>query len=573
MSKILVIEDEVAIRVNILKILQHHEFEVIGAANGAIGVELAQQHLPDLIVCDILMPELDGYGVLAAVRSEETTTAIPFVFLTARSERSDMRQGMNLGADDYLTKPFTHDELLEAVTARLRKQTAIAHSYLRGNPHTAAELDRLTHRDPLTDLPNRAFLTHRIQAAIAQQTPFIQAYGQLRSPLIAVLCINLSRFSIVNSNFGTQVGDCLLQAIAERLQRQVTQADTIARVGADEFCVVSLAINRGAVLALAQMIVQVLNGLYHIADQSIMVQVNVGIAIYPNHGDTADRLWTKADLARRWGRQQGHSYHVYDPAWDAADEERRSLETEFQLALERSELLLHYQPQVDSRTGEITGVEALVRWNHARKGLISPSKFIPIAEETGLVVPLGNWVLERACQELQPLFSRVPLCLSVNLSAQNFRQPNLVWTVAEILERTQFNPAQLVIEITETSVLQDMAGAIATVKQLKALGIHVAIDDFGMGYSSLNYLRELPIDELKIDRAFITNVNDNLNDAEITQAIIGMAKNLRLKVIAEGVENEAQIEFLRHQGCYLIQGHFYSPALRVDELQQVLNRK
>ena len=570
-KKILVIEDEQAIRLNIIKILNFKGFEAISAEDGNTGIQQALLHLPDLILCDIMMPQVDGYGVLAALRHEPETAMIPFIFLTARADRADMRQGMNQGADDYLTKPFTSAELLEAVTARLQKQASITQPFLDEMRRAAENLSRVAYTDPLTNLPNRIFLRHRLQEALVQ--------AERRQQQVGVLCLNLDRFSAVNASLGSVTGDLLLQAVADRMNHRVPlpqgrQMLTLARFGGDEFSLIVPETQAEELEAIAQQILGIMAKPFHLDNQEeVYVHISMGIALYPSNSNQADKLLTQADTARRWCRRQGgNSYQFYDLSMEAVDLERRSLEVDLNAALERSEFHLHYQPQVNVVTGRLVGMEALLRWKHPTRGMISPGVFIPIAEETGTIIAMGEWVLRQACAEVQALqeYSLTPLKVSVNLSARQFRQRNLVGMVARVLEQTGFIPQQLVLELTETSLMEDIDNAIATLQELKDMGIEISIDDFGTGYSSLNYLRSLPIDVIKIDRSFVSQVDQNENDAAIASAIIAMARSLKLKVIAEGVETESQLAFLKKQGCYLIQGHLYSRALSLADIQTLL---
>jgi diguanylate cyclase len=565
-QKILVIEDEPPIRANILKILNFKGFETLGAEDGEVGIEQAKQHLPDLIICDIMMPQVDGYSVLYALRQDPETAAIPLVFLTAKAERSDLRQGMNLGADDYLTKPFSSAELLEAVSARLAKQSSITQPYLDEIKRAAENLSRVAYLDPLTTLPNRIFLRHKLQETLGQ--------ADRRHQKVGVLCLNLDRFSAVNASLGNWVGDLLLQAVADRLTSWAAPDVTIARFGGDEFSLIFPATSQPEMVVVLQQLLLRLTKPYRLANQQdVFVHGSIGVALYPDNSDNADQLLTQADAARRFCRKQGgNTYQFYDAGMVTADTERRALEIDLNAALERSEFLLHYQPQVNVITGRMVGVEALLRWQHPTRGMVSPVEFIPIAEETGAIIAIGAWVLRAACLEVKALQAScmVPLRVSVNLSAQQFRQQDLVEMVSQILQETELDPHQLVLELTETSVMEDIEVAVNTLQAFKAMGIEISIDDFGTGYSSLSYLRRLPLDVLKVDRSFVSQVTENEHDAAIATAVIAMAKSLKLKVIAEGVETEEQLAFLRQQGCYLIQGFLYSRPLPIVDIQKLL---
>ncbi len=397
MKKILVIEDDRVIRENILKLLKAEGFDVTGAENGALGLNAAVSTLPDVILCDVMMPELDGYGVLVALRSHPVTATVPFVFLTGKADRSEVRQGMELGADDYLTKPFTKAELVGAISSRLKKQAA-----------------------------------------------FVEQQYKLRS----------------QSNE-------LLQEAADKLDQ---------------------------------------------------------------------------------------------------------IKTSLCDALEREEFQVYYQPQVNVQTGKIMSAEALVRWLHPEKGLISPAEFIPDAEETGFIIQLGEWVLQTACRQIQ-VWQNAGFSLqqvAVNLSPRQFHQPELSSRVAKILAEIGLAPSSLELELTESLMVEDAESAIATLQQLKDLGVSISIDDFGTGYSSLSYLTQYPFDVLKIDRCFISNITDGSTNAAIVKAIIEMAHSLCLEVIAEGVETEAEKDFLWRYECDAMQGYLFSPPVPAADFEKLL---
>ncbi|MCD8486081.1 MAG: EAL domain-containing protein [Desertifilum sp.] len=568
MKLILVIEDEQAIRSNMLKLLTLSGFQAIGAENGRMGVQMAQVYLPDLVLCDIMMPDLDGYEVLNTLRQQPETAMIPFIFLSAKAERSDLRYGMNLGADDYVTKPFTSRELLEAIKARLAKQETVTQPYVDEMKRAAESLSTVAYCDPLTSLPNRIVLRHRIQEAIVQ--------AQRSSQLVAVICLNIDRFNEINATLGYSMGDLVLQAVAQRLSQCVSPQDTVARLGGDEFSIVLVRVpDREAVTELMSTILGALRAPYLINGEIIALRVSVGIALYPEHGANPDQLLSRAETSIRWGRKQGEKeFQFYQPSMDLIDAERRLLETDLRSALDNNEFLLYYQPQVNLITGRMVGMEALVRWQHPQRGLLPPNRFIHLAEDLDLVIPLGAWVLKQACLQAQAWqsISLVPLRMSVNLSARQFKQANLAACVAQTLQETGLNPKLLVMEVTETSLMEDIDDTVEKLRDLKAIGMEISIDDFGTGYSSLNYLRRFPLDTLKIDRSFVAQVMSDSNDAAIATAIIAMAQSLKLKVIAEGVETEDQLAFLRKHGCYAMQGFLFSPALPAAEIEALLKQ-
>lgn len=566
MTQILVIEDDSNVRTLILKLLKAEGFDAISAADGRMGVQLARVHEPDLIICDIMMPECSGYEVLEQLRQDTVTATIPFIFLSAKSDRTDLRQGMDLGADDYLTKPFKRAELLGAISARLSKQAAVTQPYINEMKRAAQTLSQLAYRDPLTNLPNRIFLHHQLQEALRQ--------AKKTQQLVAIFCINLDRFKAINTNLGYSKGDLLLQAVAERLNQTLADDGIVARLGGDEFSLLLTQITtREQAASKAQKVLQLLAEPYDLDGHYAQVQTSIGIAIFPEDHGSADRLLHQADTAMRHAKLQGSSkYQFYALEMDALAAERQLMESKLDLALERLEFQLFYQPQVNLITGRIIGAEALLRWQHPELGLVYPGKFIAIAEETGLIIPIGEWALRTACTQARAWQVANPsrIRVSVNLSARQFRQEGLVQVVAQVLEETQLDPDLLVLELTETCVMENVEASVLTLRQLKEMGVHISIDDFGTGYSSLNYLKRFPIDTLKIDQSFVREVTLDANDAAIARAIIAMAQSLQLKVIAEGVETEEQSNFLRQSGCHAMQGYLFSRPLPAPEFEKLL---
>jgi len=565
MTKILVVEDDATVRMLIVKLLQAEGFEVISGVDGRNGIQLAQSYEPDLIICDIMMPECDGYEVLQQLRQIPETARIPFIFLSAKADRSDLRQGMELGADDYLTKPFKRAELLGAISARLSKQAAITQPYIDEMKRAAETLSQLAYRDPLTELPNRIVLHHRLQEGLRA--------AERSHQVLAVLCLSLDQFKIINNHLGYANGDLLLQQVAERLRRTFGQEHMVARLGGDEFSLLLLNLpNRDAVIETTQKLLRLMGQSFDFNGHSVYVQISVGIALFPEDSRTADRLLSQADLAMRSAKaQHNSSFQFYSLEMECRVSERQLLESGMKRALEAGEFELHYQPQINLITRRILGAEALLRWNHPELGLVSPDLFIPVAEENGLIIPIGQWVLETACTQAQSWqeYGR-PVRLAVNLSARQFRQPDLLEWVAQVLQKTHLSPDLLILELTETCVMDNVEATILTLKGLKQMGVQISIDDFGTGYSSLNYLKRFPIDSLKIDRSFVQDITTDANDAAITKAIIAMSHSLQLKVVAEGVETEEQLQFLRQNACYAIQGFLFSQAVPASAFEQLL---
>jgi diguanylate cyclase (GGDEF)-like protein len=567
MNKILVIEDEQAIRMNILKLLSVEGFQAIGAENGIAGLQLAREQPPDLIICDILMPELDGYGVLMALQQDPNTAIIPFIFLTAKGERSDWRHGMNLGADDYLTKPFTRAELLEAIASRLHKQVSLQERHALELSEVEAQVNYMLRYNHLTNLPNRISLQERFSQLITQ--------SNAREHKIALLSIGFEQLTRIHNTLGPANGDLLIQAIAERLQSYVGTQDTVAHLGAAQFAILlSTVSHRQEVAQLAKTLLVDASSLpFLVGVHEIFLNARIGIAIYGSDGCDLDTLIKHASVAREDAKKPGKKpYEFYIASIGAKSQEALLLELELHQALAREEFQVFYQPKVNLQTGEIKGAEALVRWHHPVRGSVSPGEFIPMAEKTDFIVSLGEWVLRTACAQAQIWQSAgfSPIQVAVNLSGHQFNQPHLNRLVVEILRETGLEPGYLELEITESALMQNPEAAIAMLSELKSLGIQLSIDDFGTGYSSLSYLRQFPFDALKIDRSFVCLLTKDAKNAEITKAIVQMARSLNLKVVAEGVETEAELAFLHRHQCDEIQGYWFSPPLSAEQFEKLL---
>jgi diguanylate cyclase (GGDEF)-like protein len=433
------------------------------------------------------------------------------------------------------------------------------------------EDDRVHHiafHDDLTALPNRLMLTQRLDQALGRHRR-----AQMN---LAVLYLNLDRLKVINDSLGHEAGDILLCLVADRLRAQLREGDSLARVGGDEFVVlIENYDNSIALSACAQRLVEQLSIPYLLGKKDCHITVSIGISTFPADGSDAQSLLKAADVAMYRAKETGrNNYQYYLPSMNVHTLERLELESDLRRALERGEFFLHYQPKVEVSSGLITGVEALLRWKHPLRGLVPPLDFIPLAEETGLIVPIGEWVLATACARTKAWQGRgLPkLSVAVNLSARQFADAMLLAKLTRIIHASGLDPSLLELEITESVVMSNAKGAVSVLEQLKSLGVQIAIDDFGTGYSSLAYLKRFPIDILKVDRSFIRDIPADSGSMKITRAIIAMAHSLRLKVVAEGVETAEQLQFLRSQCCDAIQGYFLYRPLREDELTDVLTQ-
>ena len=422
--------------------------------------------------------------------------------------------------------------------------------------------------DPLTNLPNRTLFMDRLQHALAEAN---QLEGR-----VAVLFVDLDNFKFVNDSLGHQVGDRLLVAVAERLSACVRPGDTVARFSGDEFAfLLENVVDKGGVVSLAERIMQGLQAPFTLDEYEMFVTTSIGIVLSAQDQKNlpSEDLLRNADVALYEAKQKGRDrYAFYDASMHSRAQARLRLENELRRAIKERQFEVYYQPELLLETGEIFGVEALVRWEHPERGLVPPGEFIPLAEETGLILPLGRWVLERAChqaREWRQQYPLVPLKMSVNLSVREAQNPFVAREVSRLLQETGFDGHSLTLEVTESVLMEDMESIIGILEELKALGVELAIDDFGIGYASLNYLKHLPADYLKTDCSFVEGLKKNSKDVAILEATINLAHNLGLKVIAEGVETEEQLRYLKRLGCDLAQGYYFAeplPAARVSEM-------
>ena len=439
---------------------------------------------------------------------------------------------------------------------------AVAHDI---SEHKANEqrINHLAHHDALTDLPNRSLCIERLRMSMQQ--------AQRQHCRVGVLFIDLDRFKNINDSLGHHIGDGLLRSVAQRLLAAVRLGDTVSRLGGDEFVVIlnGVADNQEIMQIVDHRLIPLIGEPHEVDGAELHVSCSVGIAVYPDDGSEIEALMRNADAAMYQAKSSGRNNAQFFTAQMALHaNERMSIENDLRYAVERGELRLHYQPRVDCRSGRLLGTEALVRWQHPQRGLVAPARFIPIAEESGLIVPIGAWIIDEACRQQAAWRDQGAgeIAISINLSAVQLRDPELATTIKSALAARQIRPQLIELELTESLLMEHAGATIELLHKLKALGISLSVDDFGTGYSSLNYLHRFPIDKLKIDQTFVADMLDDPNDLAITRAIIGLGHTLGLKVVAEGVEHVDQARMLAAAGCDELQGYLFSRPLPADEL-------
>ena len=432
--------------------------------------------------------------------------------------------------------------------------------------HDQLHMQHQLNHDALTDLPGRAIFLDRLQHAISK--------AHYHNRLVAILLLDLDLFSNINKTLGTNIGDNLIQQLSQRFNATIREGDTIARFGSDEFVILLDDFDSDETLSIiSQKLLDSLTTPFNINEHEIHITASIGISVYPGDGKDPETLLRNADIAMYRAKELGkNNFQFFSESMTARVFERITLKNSLRHALERDEFELYYQPQFDAQNGSIFGVEALLRWQHPELGLITPANFIPLLEETGLIEPVGIWILRTACLQSKKWHDNgLNFQMSVNLSSRQFNNESFITSLKNIITDTQVNPQDLELELTESMLMRNASSTINALKSLNKLGVRFAIDDFGTGYSSLNYLRRFPIDTIKIDRSFVRDITTDADDMAICSAIIGMAHSLSLNVIAEGVETREQLEFLKDRDCHYIQGNYLGHPTPAAQLEQLFN--
>jgi len=673
---ILIIDDDNITRLTLTKVLEkERHYRIIDAQNGIEGLELFKKHRPDMVLMDVVMPEMNGYETCQEIRKISDADATPIIMLTGLNDFDSIGKSFDAGATDFITKPINWPILSQRVRYAMRaselymdlrkKQSQLAHAqhiaklgyfeydantrvfncskellnifkvhsdsgYLdfnefikiipeneqqrfieninnaiannshyefdhhivcneeydcivqqHGEPIVNADgkpfgiagtiqditeykqaealIEFQTYYDSVTELPNRFYLTEQLDALMQQ--------AEQDNKLLSVILFHIDRFHEVNDTLGHRVGDQLLRIIAKQFSHYFSDEAILARFDGATFALVSKeirSVDESAIIA--QQILDMLSQPYIVHEHEVFISCSVGITLHPMEADNKETLLKNADTAMSRARKNGgNQYQFFSAEMNVIAEKRLQLETDLRKALDRDEFQVYYQPQLDCQNRRIIGMEALIRWIHPERGIVSPFDFIPIAEETGLIIPIGEWVMKTAVTQTKQWQTQgYPLRIGVNLSALQFTDNNLITTIEETLNETGLKPEFLDLEVTESIAMHNFESAQATLQQIKKMGVKTSIDDFGTGHSSLSYLQRMPVNTIKIDRAFIKDIGKS-DDGTLAKAIIAMAHSMNLNVIAEGIETEEHYNFLKEHHCDELQGFLFSRPLPADE--------
>lgn len=557
--------------------LARHGFATLTAESGKQALEVIAAEPVDLVLLDAMMPEMNGIEVLARLRHTYSTGELPIIMVTAMTQSEDVAHAIALGANDYVTKPIDFVVLLARIRAQLERKHAqealrlvnlslerrVAERTVEltdANTRLAGEIEErraseermrhMAYHDALTGLPNRVLFRECLERAVE--------HAKRENHGVGVFCVDLDGFKEINDVHGHPFGDQFLRSVADRIVELVPGSATVARLGGDEFAVI-MSLQESSVGALAAIAEQLIAGLqqsFVIHEQTVHVGASIGVSSFPIDGTEPELLLKTADTALYRAKAEGHGiYRMFAPEMNAELERRRVLTRDLKDALDIEQFELYYQPIVSLADSSVIGTEALVRWRHPERGLVAPGAFIPMAEETGLILPLGEWVLRAACIDAASWTE--PLKVAVNLSSLHFRRSGVVDLVSRALDESGLDPARLEIEVTESVLLSNSREVLRALQELKALGVSVSLDDFGTGFSALSYLLEYQFDKIKIDRSFVAGLGDSHRADSIVSAVLSLASGLEVITLAEGVETERQAAMLAVAGCQQAQGHYF----------------
>jgi diguanylate cyclase (GGDEF)-like protein len=564
-ATIMMVDDEPMTMIVVQTFLEEFGFNHFIQVEDSLKVmDILEEQLPDILLLDLIMPGKSGMDILAEIRNHPKMSRLPIVVLTASSDAQDKLKALELGATDFLSKPVDQSEL------GLR---------IRNTLEAKAYTDQLAFYDPITKLPNTSMFQDKLIWALEKAKRYNEN--------LALFHIDLDQFSRVNASIGINSSNIVLTLLAQRLKESVRSIDVLSKTskefnsthgpyraeGSGFTLLLNNPKNTEISAVVASRILRRIREPINIEGNEIVVTASIGIATFPEEANDTENLHRLAISAKDYGKSKGgDNFHFSSDGINAIYEKRLKMEFRLRKAIQKNELFLHYQPKVSVQSAEIQGVEALLRWQNDTLGLVSPADFIPLAEETKLIIPIGEWVLHEACKTLVEWkkMGKKPISMAVNVSPLQMEDPDFINTVKRILITTRVDPGLLKLEITEGLFLSNVEEKIEQLKALKSLGVTISIDDFGTGYSSLSYLGKLPVDELKIDRSFITDVISNDENRAIIASIIYMAHSLQLTTVAEGIENEEQLQFIQTQQCDTYQGFFFSRPIPFADMSKLL---
>ncbi len=549
-------DDDPSIRLMVRHVLESEEFDIVEASDGLEAIKAVEKHNPALILLDAVMPGLDGFSTCQQIK-DRGYTDIPVMMITGLDDDASVERAYDVGAIEYITKPIKWAVLKHRVRSVVAKVIA------------ERKVKMLAYRDTLTNLPNRLLFADRLEQAIFRA-------DRLRES-IALMLVDIDDFKLVNDSFGHEAGDKMIQAVADLLSRSMRRADTVARLGGDEFAIIVEGIDGpDDAISIADNLTTILEHNVKLDDQESFTSASVGIAVYPVDGNNAATLLKNADTAMFRAKEQGrHCFQFYKPEMSVNAMERLDLENSIRRALENNEIVVHYQPTVDIHKNELVAVEALLRWQHPEKGMIVPDDFLNVAEECGLIVPIGEWMIETVCKQLAAWreSGMEKQIVHINLSHKQFKETDIVAVFKQAMSENNISGDEISLEVTEKTLLDDEGEVAKALSKLHDMGMKVALDDFGTGFASLAYLKDFPVEMVKIDCAYIAGIPESEADTAVVNAIAGLTRGLKLSLMAEGVENERQLDMLKSLGCNMGQGFYWSKALPADQYEQFyLNR-
>jgi diguanylate cyclase (GGDEF)-like protein len=547
--------DEYVLMGQLLTAIGHTRYELTWCRNMEHALEAIQSELHDVILLDYQRNLSDSQNLLNKAVSLGCTT--PIIVMTDEMDRNLDKEAIKSGASDYLIKGQIDSQVLER-----------ALRYAIDRKEAEQKLARLAHYDALSNVPNRILFRDRLQRAIERARRGHQN--------VALLFLDLDGFKQVNDTFGHDAGDELIKTIASRLTACVRKSDSVARIGGDEFTLILEEIDGTAdIVNVAKKVIDIVSRPVPVGGQQIFVGCSIGIAAYPEGGEDVDTLLKHADMAMYQAKSlRGSTYRFYTEKMNVEAMNQMYLEADLRRGLRRNEFELYYQPRVDLENGKVVGMEGLIRWNHPVRGVISPAEFIPLAEEVGLIVPIGYWVIHQACEDIKRMdaIGLEPLHVAVNLSFKQFQDEKFVGTIMNIINHSEIDGGRLEFELTETAIMSNFDETERCMRELTKLGITFSLDDFGTGFSSFAHIQKLPISALKVDRSFVKNVIDIEDDAIIVKAMVNLAHSLQLKVVAEGAETREQVNFLRRNGCDQVQGFYFSAPIPFQEFCKLIEK-